>query len=1277
MQPTEKDLDDEAVRFLVNYHQALLEGSESDRDTPPETDSGLSAIQGCLRRLESDRRRSAATPAGDSTVPARVGRFRLIRELGHGSFGIVFLADDPVLHRQVAVKVPRPEALFTSDLRQRFLREARAAAGLDHPHIVPVHEAGEADHVCYISSAYCPGPTLAAWLKEQPNLPSPRTAAALVATLADAMQHAHDRGVLHRDLKPGNILLAGSRESGIASRGPGDAKPASLFPTPDSLLPRITDFGLAKLLEQDEQNTRSGAILGTPGYMAPEQAGGNQEIGPAADIHALGAILYEMLTGRPPFQGPSILETLEQVRSQEPVAPRRLQPTVPRDLELICLKCLEKALARRYARAEQLAEELRRYLEGRPLALTRPVGRGERCWRWCRRNPGLAVASGVAAVMLAGVVVVSLLFGITASRDAGRLREAADALRDKQKETDKALGDARKSAQEATDNRHWAERQSVELVCDRGLALCDQGDVGAGLLWLARSLEIAERAGAADDLRRAIRINLGGWSRELHPVRLVLPHQAGYVATALLEPNAGATLKGNPRPPGFGHRALAFTADSRALATCLNRTARLWDTATGQPLGPSLHHEGTVNVVAFSPDGQTLVTGSSTGQVRFWDPRTGQLRRATLDGQAAVTCMAIRADGQYLAIGDGRVAVWDLKADKFRHPSLQIGVNDLAFGPDGKLLLAASGGAARLFDVDTGQAVGQAMTPEPGDNIQLAAFGPDGKTCAATWFIAKLWEVPSGKPIGSPLKHDRGGSFALVYSPDGRQLLTTCTIGLARLWDTTTGELLRELPNSGGLMTAAFSPDGRTCVYGGAEGKLRLCDPKTGRLVGPPLEHEGVVLYAVYSPDGQTILTWNSRGIVQLWDAGSASLVPQAIPTPTGTRLAAWSPDGRTFATTGPDDTAQVRDSRTGNPMGAALQHQGTIRALAYRPDGKMVLTASADRTARLWDAETGAALQPQLRHEGSVEAVYWNSDGTKILTVTSAKKAQRWDATTGEPIGATFAQDPNFGCGRSNYRKPPQYPHPGTFVFDSDGRVIQAVSKGTTVWLTEASSGKALGGPIRHASQVDALALSADGRYLMTGSSDMTARLWDTATGQPLGGPLNHQEQTRGVAISPDGRRALTTGIDRRVRLWDVKRSAPVGSPIAGATLMSFSEDSRMFFTAGGTTLRAWDSSTGKALGPPLTSPSEITALEVSQDGTTVWTLGSDNRRWQVTPLPLPGKPERITCWIQSITGLHLDSGGVARGLSAEEWQANRTKLVRLGGPPTSPSEPLRNEGK
>jgi tetratricopeptide (TPR) repeat protein len=329
----------------------------------------------------------------------------LHRELGRGGFGVVYLAYDPQLRRLVALKVPRPETVVTKELRQRLLREARAAAGLEHPNLVTVYEAGEVGPVCYLASAYCPGTTLAAWLKGRHELVPWRAAAELIATLADAVQHAHCRGVVHRDLKPGNVLLQKefTPEDIEGTRGhAGEARAADAARSElDQFTPKVADFGLAKLLlDSDEDQTRSGAILGTAAYMAPEQAIGLARLaGPPADVYALGAMLYELLAGRPPFQAESVLETLEQVRTQEPVPPSRLRPKLPRDMETVCLKCLQKDPARRYASAGDLADDLRRFLAGEPVR-ARPIGRTTRLWRWCRRHPGTAIPLAAMALVL-------------------------------------------------------------------------------------------------------------------------------------------------------------------------------------------------------------------------------------------------------------------------------------------------------------------------------------------------------------------------------------------------------------------------------------------------------------------------------------------------------------------------------------------------------------------------------------------------------------------------------------------------------------------------------------------------------------------------------------------------------------------------------------------------------------------------------------------------------------------------------------------------------------
>ncbi|HEY7425973.1 MAG TPA: serine/threonine-protein kinase [Gemmataceae bacterium] len=371
-------LHEQFTDLLAAYDAALAEGRANepvaDSFVPSELRARLHQACACLQQLERDRLASlypALKPVFQASAGAsRIGRFELRREVGRGGFGIVFLAWDSWLRREVALKVPRLEGCLTPELRQRFLREARATARLDHPNIVPVHEVGEAGGICYIVSDYCPGTNLAQWLGQQTTPIPVREAAALIATLAEAVQHVHERSVWHRDIKPSNILLQ-PREKPAADGLP--------------FTPRLMDFGLAKLPQTETQNTPSGMILGTPVYMAPEQATGRlQEIGPHTDVYSLGAVLYELLIGRPPFRGITSLEVLRQVTEDEPAPPRRLRGDVPRDAETICLKCLEKEPRARYGSAGELAEELRRFLSGEAVE-ARPAGPLARARRWCVR----------------------------------------------------------------------------------------------------------------------------------------------------------------------------------------------------------------------------------------------------------------------------------------------------------------------------------------------------------------------------------------------------------------------------------------------------------------------------------------------------------------------------------------------------------------------------------------------------------------------------------------------------------------------------------------------------------------------------------------------------------------------------------------------------------------------------------------------------------------------------------------------------------------------------
>ncbi len=395
-------LEEEFITRLAACDEALATGSPPEilaQDASPELTQRLERGLACVQRLQQLRpqRRSADAALTELSCPTRIGRFEIRCLLGRGGFGIVYRAFDPVLRREVALKIPRADALVDANCLARFQREARAAAGLDHPNLVPVHEAGQLGPIAYIAFACCPGSDLATWLKQRTGPVRCVEAARLVWILARAIHYAHGRGILHRDLKPSNVLLSPVTPGATPS---GDSV---WLPDPDTaLIPRVTDFGLAKFTDGDQAQTKSGDMIGTPSYMAPEQTDARLgAVGPATDIYALGVILYEVVTGRPLFWAETAVETLLQVKTVEPMRPSRLRRELPRDLETICLKCLHKEPHKRYGSAQALEEDLNRFLTGRPIQ-ARPSSLTEQALKWARRHP--ALTSSLTALLLVTVL---------------------------------------------------------------------------------------------------------------------------------------------------------------------------------------------------------------------------------------------------------------------------------------------------------------------------------------------------------------------------------------------------------------------------------------------------------------------------------------------------------------------------------------------------------------------------------------------------------------------------------------------------------------------------------------------------------------------------------------------------------------------------------------------------------------------------------------------------------------------------------------------------------
>jgi WD40 repeat protein len=991
-------------------------------------------------------------------VPSVPG-YEIVAELGRGAMGVVYQARQSQLNRLVALKMVLHGSHASSADLERFLAEGEAVAQLQHANIVQIHEVGQHSGLPFFCLEYVAGGTLAQRLRRGP-LP-PREAAQLTETLARTMAYAHSRGLIHRDLKPSNVLLAVDGT------------------------PKITDFGLAKRVEGGGHLTATGAVLGTPSYMAPEQAGGKKDISALCDVYSLGALLYEMLTGRPPFQAPTPLDTLMRVMNEEPVPPRRLQPKVPRDLETICLKCLQKEPHKRYASAAELADDLARFREDRPI-VARPVSRLERGWRWCRRNPVIAALSAAAAGF---VVVAALLLYQERSQTLTNLTRAEGAERDLTNQLELTAQAERERTEQLWQSYH-----------DRARAGRSSGKAGqrfGGLDALTSAARIRPTLDlrnefiaclALADVRFERAVPAEGFNTYLRAIDLSFKHYAwcdpkGDIVVRRLEDGGEAA-----RLPGTGTApagiALWFSADERWLM--IDRQDRggprekfAWKWRDGRPEKKVPLPEAIAEGLDFHPTLPWIVLSDMDGSSLLYD-------RVTHNQIGRLPPGALSADGRHLAVVRGNsVAILDTERGQRLVATYPLPAPTetswIAWRGDGQLLaVGCSDHCIYVWDTARNALLSVLEGHQSAGIRPLFSNGGDFLISLSWDNTTRLWDPVDGRSLVSV-----PGMF-IGLSPDDRHMALHAPDGRLEVWEVAAGRECRTLhpglignrsqqPPHGLKHTVDWHPSGRLLVSGSKDG-AHLWESATGRELAllPAGRCEGVC----FLPDG-TLLTAGSAGMLR-WPVTATDEPGDSFRVGPPTPLPAFNPgplardrDGRRLAgvASGIVRVADLADLR----QTTVLQHPAATN-VALSPDGTLAASGTwGGNGVRVWDARTGALL----KELGSGNAYAAFSPDGERLAVGTTVEISIWRVGSWDTPERVIARAPGS--------------HLGWLTFTPDGRGLAVAHSSRLVRLVDLASGNEIASLTAPDEKlVTSMRFSPDGSRLAVTTENYVIQLWD-----------------------------------------------------------------------------------------------------------------------------------------------------------------------------------------